>query len=240
MKDNKRPDDRLVQKSLAATAKRRKLLIDDIGSVREKPNIIDSANGNSFFQLPLEEQVKYKVKRISFPELTFQKAKYAIEHGPLLKKVAWMASFEEDNGIMSYTKMFVKKHGDRGVVVTRATVEKFWVKAVKKNFKGNKEKKQIYLQQVRTAIVFILCAPSRRSLATADMVMLTIQQTNCALNNEYWVQHTHEPSSFSNGVMKHPSGSADATGYVFSVPMPLPSVFVFFGGGFPRWFLRLS
>ena len=58
---------------------------------------------------------------------------------------------------MDYTRHFVEDHGNRGVLVARGTVERFWAKAVKKRFEADEKKKRFHLRLVRTMALFFAC-----------------------------------------------------------------------------------
>ena len=94
-----------------------------------------------------EQQIKSAI--ITCPPLTFQVPEYALKHGGQVKDIEW--SFGTGYGIVDYTRVFLENHENRGVAVTRDTVEKFWVEAVKTHFKDRKQEKSFHLRQVRAS-----------------------------------------------------------------------------------------
>lgn len=78
---------------------------------------------------------------------SFHYPKYALKYGGHVKDIEW--NFDTGYGIVDYTRVFINAHENRGVAVTRDTVEKFWVEAVKTQFKDSKRERFFYLRQVR-------------------------------------------------------------------------------------------
>ena len=99
-------------------------------------------------RIVVEEQPK-KRAMITCPPLNLQVPEYALKHGGQVKDIEW--SFGTAYGIVDYTRVFLETHENRGVAVTRDTVEKFWVEAVKTQFKDSKREKLSHLRQVRAS-----------------------------------------------------------------------------------------
>ena len=105
---------------------------------------LQDSSGNARIMV---EQDPKKPATDPYPPLTLLDPKYALKYGALVKGIEW--DFGTGNGIVDYTRVFIDFHENRGVAVTRDTVEKFWVEAVKTRFKDDTRLRHYHLRQVR-------------------------------------------------------------------------------------------
>ncbi|KAG6997510.1 hypothetical protein G7Y79_00040g076750 [Physcia stellaris] len=75
------------------------------------------------------------------------------QYGGHLKDIRWRHEFEDTFGIVDYTRIFINIHEQRGVVLTRHTVELSWVQQVAKMFEDDEEKKEFMVLQLRCALI---------------------------------------------------------------------------------------
>lgn len=97
-----------------------------------------------------EEQAQHPVSTI--PHRKFDV--FPPQYGGHLRDVRWRHEFEDKFGIVDYTRIFISIHEQRGVILTRHTVELSWVQQVAKIFEDDEEKKDFMVLQVGVIAIF--------------------------------------------------------------------------------------
>ena len=142
-------------------------------------------------EIVVEEQPR-KPAIITFLPLTIQFPNYALKYGALVKEIGW--NFDTRYGIVDYTRVFIESHENRGVAVTRDTVESFWVEAVKTHFKDSQRQRFLHLRQVRAKGIRSERTPTRlNTLGETDS-----EQIKSALINDCWIHRVFDLNSFAS------------------------------------------